>query len=86
MDSVIALKEKYAKPEFIVGYRFSPEEPGENGLTMADTFALIDALVEKPLQYLHVSLHEFDKKHVVEQILTSLVCNLFTNALTVNCH
>ena len=62
VDSVVALKEKYAKPEFIVGYRFSPEEPGENGLTMADTFALIDALVEKPLQYLHVSLHEFDKK------------------------
>ncbi|KAE9540207.1 NADH-dependent flavin oxidoreductase [Ursidibacter maritimus] len=62
VDAVVALKEKYAKPEFIVGYRFSPEEPGENGLTMTDTFALIDALVEKPLQYLHVSLHEFDKK------------------------
>lgn len=62
IDAVVALKAKYSKPEFIVGYRFSPEEPGENGLTMEDTFALIDALVEKPLQYLHVSLHEFERK------------------------
>ena len=29
---------------------------------MAETGALIDALVQKPLQYLHVSLWEFDKK------------------------
>lgn len=43
-------------------YRFSPEEPNENGLTMADTFGLIDALVQKPLQYLHVSQWEFEKK------------------------
>ena len=48
--------------DFIIGYRFSPEEPGDDGLTMTETGALIDALVQKPLQYLHVSLWEFDKK------------------------
>ena len=48
--------------DFIIGYRFSPEEPGDNGLTMTETGALIDALVQKTLQYLHVSLWEFDKK------------------------
>lgn len=42
-------------------YRFSPEEPNENGLTMADTFGLIDALVQKPLQYLHVSQWEYER-------------------------
>ena len=26
---------------------------------MTETFALVDALVQKPLQYLHVSLHDF---------------------------
>ena len=62
MDAVTAVRDKHAKPEFIIGYRFSPEEPGENGITMADTFALIDALVQKPLQYLHVSLWDFYKK------------------------
>ena len=59
VDAVTAVRDKHAKPEFIIGYRFSPEEPGENGITMADTFALIDALVHKPLQYLHVSQSDF---------------------------
>lgn len=62
VDAITAVRQQYATDEFIVGYRFSPEEPGEQGLTMKDTFALIDALVEKPLQYLHVSLWDFYKK------------------------
>ena len=62
VDAVTAVRQQYATDEFVVGYRFSPEEPGEQGLTMKDTFALIDALVEKPLQYLHVSLWDFYKK------------------------
>ncbi len=59
VDAVNAVKEKHGKKEFIVGYRFSPEEPEELGLTMEDTFALVDVLKEKPLQYLHISLHDF---------------------------
>ncbi|CAI3108940.1 putative oxidoreductase [Acinetobacter calcoaceticus] len=62
VDAVHAVKMKHGFNDFIIGYRFSPEEPGEQGLTMADTFALIDALVEKPIQYLHVSLWDFYKK------------------------
>ena len=61
-DAVVAVREKHQRDDFIIGYRFSPEEPGDDGLTMAETGALIDALVQKPLQYLHVSLWEFDKK------------------------
>ena len=62
IDAVVAVREKHRRNDFIIGYRFSPEEPGDNGLTMTETGALIDALVQKPLQYLHVSLWEFDKK------------------------
>ena len=62
IDAVVAVREKHQRDDFIIGYRFSPEEPGDNGLTMIETGALIDALVQKPLQYLHVSLWEFDKK------------------------
>ena len=62
VDAVAAVREKHQHNDFIIGYRFSPEEAGEDGLTMAETGALIDALVQKPLQYLHVSLWEFDKK------------------------
>ena len=62
IDAVVAVREKHQRNDFIIGYRFSPEEPGDDGLTMNETGALIDALVQKPLQYLHVSLWEFDKK------------------------
>lgn len=62
VDAVAAVREKHQRNDFIIGYRFSPEEAGEDGLTMAETGALIDTLVQKPLQYLHVSLWEFDKK------------------------
>ena len=62
IDAVVAVREKHQRNDFIIGYRFSPEEPGDDGLTLTETGALIDALVQKPLQYLHVSLWEFDKK------------------------
>lgn len=62
VDEVLAVKAKHQANDFIVGYRFSPEEPEELGLTMEDTLALIDALKGKALQYLHISLHEFFKK------------------------
>ena len=62
IDAVVAVREKHQRNDFIIGYRFSPEELGDDGLTMTETGALIDALVQKPLQYLHVSLWEFDKK------------------------
>ena len=59
IDEVNEVKNRHNADKFIIGYRFSPEEPGENGLTMIETFALIDELVKKPLQYLHVSLPDF---------------------------
>ena len=40
---------------FPIGYRLSPEEPFENGITMTETLASVRALVKKPIQYIHVS-------------------------------
>ncbi|WP_226086975.1 NADH-dependent flavin oxidoreductase [Mesobacillus sp. S13] len=62
VDEVKKVAAKHAKEPFIVGYRFSPEEPEEPGITMADTLQLIDALAEKNLDYLHVSLNDFWSK------------------------
>ncbi|WP_040976945.1 NADH-dependent flavin oxidoreductase [Necropsobacter massiliensis] len=62
IDEIQKVRTRHNRPDFILGYRFSPEEPGENGLTMTETFALIDALVTKPLQYVHVSLWDFYKQ------------------------
>ncbi|GGR58887.1 putative NADH-dependent flavin oxidoreductase YqiG [Deinococcus seoulensis] len=57
-DEVQRIAAQAGRP-FLVGYRFSPEEPHEQGLTMHDTFALLGALREKNLDYVHVSLQDF---------------------------
>ncbi|USK59833.1 NADH-dependent flavin oxidoreductase [Peribacillus asahii] len=59
VDKVKNVVKEHAQSPFIVGYRFSPEEPETPGITMADTLALVDALADKDLDYLHVSLTEF---------------------------
>lgn len=59
VDEVKRVVAENAKEPFIVGYRFSPEEPETPGITMADTLALVDVLASKELDYLHVSLMEY---------------------------
>ncbi|MCA1025578.1 NADH-dependent flavin oxidoreductase [Cytobacillus kochii] len=56
--------DKHAKRPFIFGYRFSPEEPSTPGLTMTETFQLVDALSNLPFDYLHISLmHALSTPH-----------------------
>lgn len=59
VDKVKSVVAKHGDSSFIVGYRFSPEEPEEKGITMAETLALVEVLADKGLDYLHVSLGEF---------------------------
>ncbi|WP_227935292.1 NADH-dependent flavin oxidoreductase [Alkalihalobacillus deserti] len=60
VDEVVRVVNDHAKNPFIIGYRFSPEEPSTPGITMDDTLELIHALADKELDYLHISLMEFD--------------------------
>jgi 2,4-dienoyl-CoA reductase-like NADH-dependent reductase (Old Yellow Enzyme family) len=46
---------RYADKPFLLGYRLSPEEVETPGITLTDTLALVETLVERPLDYLHVS-------------------------------
>ena len=59
VDKVKSVVNEYADSSFIVGYRFSPEERETPGFTMGDTLKLVDALADKGLTYLHVSLNDF---------------------------
>lgn len=59
VNEVINIKRKYASESFIVGYRFSPEEPQENGITMDETILLVEELANTELDYLHVSLGDY---------------------------
>ena len=59
IDACCKIRDKYNKPEFIIGYRLSPEEPFEDGITMTETLALVRELLKKPLQFIHVSQKNF---------------------------
>ena len=39
IDAVCKIREIYNKPNFIIGYSLSPEEPSEGGLTMTESFS-----------------------------------------------
>jgi 2,4-dienoyl-CoA reductase-like NADH-dependent reductase (Old Yellow Enzyme family) len=45
----------------VVGYRFSPEETEEPGITLDDTLALLDRLAALELDYLHISLWDYTR-------------------------
>ena len=53
---------EHAKQPFILGYRLSPEEPETPGITMAETFILLDALADAELDYIHMALNDFWSK------------------------
>lgn len=59
VDEVQKAVRTHAKEPFLVGYRFSPEEPETPGITMDETLELIEHLKKKDLDYLHVSLMDF---------------------------
>ena len=59
VDACCKIRDKFKKPEFIIGYRLSPEEPFDDGITMTEALALVRALLKKPLQFIHVSQNKF---------------------------
>lgn len=55
IDEVKNVVKEHATKPFLIGYRFSPEEPETPGITMKETFALIDDLINADLDYLHIA-------------------------------
>ena len=62
VDACCKVREKLNRPDFIIGYRLSPEEPYDTGLTMTETNHLVKALVTKPIQFIHISQWDYFKK------------------------
>ena len=49
----------YTKEPFAVGYRFTPEEALEPGLTMDDALAFVEALIERGADFIDVLVNDF---------------------------
>jgi 2,4-dienoyl-CoA reductase-like NADH-dependent reductase (Old Yellow Enzyme family) len=58
VEAIVSAAAKAGRP-FIVGYRLSPEEIENPGITMDDTLQLADALANCPLDYIHTSTLNF---------------------------
>ena len=58
VDAVVNAASISPRP-FLVGYRISPEEVENPGITIKDTLQLVDALSKKKLEYIHVSVQDF---------------------------
>jgi len=69
----IKLKKKYAKKEFIIGYRFSPEEIENPGITLSDTLHFVNELASKDIDYLHVSLGNYKATSVRDETDKELI-------------
>ena len=62
VDACCKVRDKLNRPDFVIGYRLSPEEPFEPGITMTETLKLVKQLVQKPIQFIHVSQKNFFQK------------------------
>ena len=59
VDEVKTVVEKHANKPFVLGYRISPEEIEEPGITFDDTLALLERINERDLDYIHISLGHY---------------------------
>jgi 2,4-dienoyl-CoA reductase-like NADH-dependent reductase (Old Yellow Enzyme family) len=59
VDSVKKAVADHAEKPFIIGYRLSPEERENPGITMEDTLQFVERLAEQDLDYLHISVGGF---------------------------
>jgi len=67
LDIAHKAKESFAKSDFIIGYRFSPEELEEPGIRFADTMWLLEQLAAKGLDYVHFSMGYTMRPSIVDK-------------------
>ncbi|EOL44555.1 NADH-dependent flavin oxidoreductase [Enterococcus caccae] len=59
VDGVTEVVDQSGVKDFVIGYRFSPEEYENPGIRLSDTLFLVDQLSNKPLDYLHLSMNNY---------------------------
>lgn len=59
IESIQEAVAKHADRPFVVGYRISPEEREEPGITMEDTLQFLIAIADQGIDYIHASVGRF---------------------------
>lgn len=66
LDITHSMVKQYANSNFIIGYRFSPEELEVPGIRFDDTMYLLEKLAEKGLDYIHFSMGAILRPSIVD--------------------
>jgi fumarate reductase flavoprotein subunit len=77
LDITRQMAAQYANQDFIIGYRFSPEEMEEPGIRFADTMYLLEKLAERGLDYLHFSMGYTLRGSIVDTQNTAPLINQY---------
>ncbi len=64
VQSAKEMIDTYSKKPFLFGYRISPEEIEEPGITLDDTLALMSKLKKEGLDYIHVSVGDAQQSSI----------------------
>ena len=59
VKEALEVRKQYGKEEFIIGYRLSPEELENPGITLDDTKVLVRELSKTDIDYIHFSLGSY---------------------------
>ena len=62
---------------FIIGYRFSPEEIEEPGIRFEDTMYLLNTLAKYKPDYFHISANSYKRTSIVDQDDTEPLINKY---------
>lgn len=66
LDITHSMVKQYANSNFIIGYRFSPEELEVPGIRFDDTMYLLEKLAQKGLDYIHFSMGAILRPSIVD--------------------
>lgn len=77
LDVTHEMVNKYADPNFIIGYRFSPEELEVPGIRFDDSMYLLEKLAEKGLDYVHFSMGTTLRSSIVDTQDSTPLINKF---------
>ncbi|MBN2876417.1 MAG: NADH-dependent flavin oxidoreductase [Bacilli bacterium] len=68
---IVDLRETLKKPNFIIGYRLSPEELENPGITIEDTKVLVNELSKTAIDYIHLSLGSYKQTSIRDKSVTT---------------
>jgi len=75
VESAEKARRDAGREDFLLGYRFSPEEREPGGLRLVHTFELLDYLCSTKVDYLHASLESYDRKSYFDDTLIASALN-----------